>query len=262
LDSPCPFDKFFELVIGACDVFIVILMLIVEFRSRSEAARMMRAGSLVLMLDTTSRSQGAGKKEAIPWYVRAAFAAGWANTLISALLRQAMMDAYRGVTMLTWARREEFLRTTAKATLPFPLKPANLLIGSRIIPPRFLKLWTKVILLLASAANTAMLVSLVSKASLVLFAVVWAHAVEYTVVSLLPLLLPGQLTKWVCQFWDATIISISIASGLSPADVRELGSAVAKNNNCCHSTLSPASNGHHVPGLPKTQVHQIHEAGC
>jgi hypothetical protein len=156
--------------------------------------------------------------------------------------------------MSTWARREESSTKTAKATLQFPIKPANLLIGSRIVPPRFLKLWTKTILLLASTANTAVLVSLLSNANLALFVVVWAHAVEYTVVSLLPLLLPGGLTKWVCQFWDATIISLSIAGRLGSAYVRELGSAAAKNNDCCLSTLSPASNGCRVLGLPKTQV--------
>ncbi len=51
---------------------------------------------------------------------------------------------------------------------------------------------------------------------------------EYTDIFLLPFLLPGQLTKWVCQFWDAMIICISIAGGLGSANVRELGSAAAK----------------------------------
>ncbi len=85
---------------------------------------------------------------------------------------QAIMDAYWGIAMLTWARREELLMMMAKATLPFPMKPANLLIGLRIVPPRFLKLWTMMILLQASTANTAVLVSLVSNSSLALFVVV------------------------------------------------------------------------------------------
>ena len=80
-----------------------------------------------------------------------------------------MMDAYGGITMLMLARREESSTTTAEAMLPFPMKPANLLIGSRIVPPRFLKLWMMMILLLVSTANTAVLVSLVSNASLALF---------------------------------------------------------------------------------------------
>jgi hypothetical protein len=176
--------------------------------------------------------------------------------------RIAFFHMYGGVVMLTWARREESLKMMAEATLPFPMKPANLLIGSKIVPPRFvLKLWTMMILLLASAANAAVLVSLVSNVSLALFVVVWAHSMEYTVVSLLPFLLPGRLTKWVCQFWDA-MISISIAGGSGSADFRELGSIVAKNNDCCLSTLSPASNGCPTLGLPKTQVASNQEAGC
>ena len=49
------------------------------------------------------------------------------------------------------------------------------------------------ILLLVSTANTAVLLSLVSKASVSLFVVVWDHAEEYTDVSLFPVLLFGQL---------------------------------------------------------------------
>ncbi len=49
-------------------------------------------------------------------------------------------------------------------------------------------------------------------------------------------------------------ISISIAGGMGSAYVRELGSAAAKNNDPCHSTLSPASDGHRALGLLRTRV--------
>ncbi len=107
------------------------------------------------------------------------------------------MDAYGGITKSAWARSKVTLITmVADATLPLLMKPANLLVGSRIVPQKFLKLWRMMILFLASTANTAVLASLVNNASLALFDMAWAHAVKYAVVFLLPvLLLKGRVQE-------------------------------------------------------------------
>ncbi len=80
--------------------------------------------------------------------------------LVSFSLRQLMIVTYVGVVMLSGSKRDVFLTMTAEATRPDPMRHANLLVGLRRVPPRFLKLCITTTLLFASTAITARVLSL------------------------------------------------------------------------------------------------------
>ncbi len=125
---------------------------------------------------------------------------------ISCSSRQLMIVMYVGVVMSSGSKRNVLSTMTAEATRPDPMRHANLLVGLRRVPARFLKLCITTTLLFALTAVTARVSSLEIIASFTSLAVKADHAVVNMGEFLLPASFEGRESRNACHFGNCMFL--------------------------------------------------------
>ncbi len=130
--------------------------------------------------------------------------------LISCSSRQLMIAAYVGAVISSRSKKDALSTMTTEAMHPDPMRHANLLVGWRRVPPRFLKLCMTTTLLSLLTATTARVSSLEIVASLALLVIRTHHAVVNTAEFLSPALFVGREVRNACQFGKSILTLVSM----------------------------------------------------